>query len=204
MVVDEQERRIWRMDRRPQRNPTPEQGPFYIIHLYAGRRCDRDFHYHMNCLLKEGNHAWATSVTVISLDTAIDEAMNVHSPKLWSWLLAAAEAGRILGFLLGPPCETWSSARHEIIEDVEGHPVKGPRPLRLADQCWGIEGLSLRELRQLSVGTCLLLRGLWLCVPIALSGGAVLLEHPAPPMQMDRPSIFRTGNITLLLREGWL
>ena len=204
MDIDEKERRLWRMDRRPQRSLTPEQGPFCIIHLYAGRRREQDFHHHMNHLLHEGDQAWTTSVTVISLDTAIDPMMNVHSPKLWSWLLAAAKAGRILGFLLGPPCETWSSARHEVLLGADGLPLKGPRPLRLDDQCWGIEGLSLRELSQLSVGTCLLLRGLWLCVPIALSGGAVLLEHPAPPMQMDRPSIFRTGIVTLLLREGWL
>ena len=70
--------------------------------------------------------------------------------------------------------------------------------------CWGISGLTLRELEQIDIGNSLLLRGLWLCVPIALSSGAVILEHPAPPYQADRPSIWRTGIVNLLLREGWL
>ena len=62
----------------------------------------------------------------------------------------------------------------------------------------------LSELQQLSVGSCLLLRGLWLCIPVALSGGSVILEHPAPPLQSDRPSVSQTIMSTLLLRDGWL
>ena len=69
----------------------------------------------------------------------------------------------------------------------------------------GLTGLSLAELGQIAVcNNLLLLRGLWLCIPMALQGGAVLLEHPAPPHESDRPAIWRTGLVLLLLREGWL
>ncbi|CAL1142570.1 unnamed protein product [Cladocopium goreaui] len=191
---------IWK----PNRRAAPVQGPYFVIHLYAGRRREADFHFYMSKLIADCPQAWANHITVISLDTAIDSSMNVHSERLWSWLLSTAKEGRILGFLLGPPCETWSSARHEFNHADDGALLQGPRPLRHAEACWGIPGLYLRELKQLSVGSCLLLRGLWLCIPIALTGGAVMLEHPAPPYQEDRPSIFRTGLVTLLLREGWL
>ena len=30
------------------------------------------------------------------------------------------------------------------------------------------------------------------------------MEHPAPPAELERPAIWRTGLILLLLREGWL
>ena len=204
MKEQELQRRAWRMTTRPCRRAAPVQGPYFVIHLYAGRRRDADFHYYMSKLIADCPNAWANHITVISLDTAIDSSMNIHSERLWSWLLTTAKEGRILGFLLGPPCETWSSARHELTYDEAGALLRGPRPLRHAEACWGILGLCLRELKQLSVGSCLLLRGLWLCIPIALTGGAVMLEHPAPPLQEERPSIFRTGLVTLLLREGWL
>ena len=95
------------------------------------------------------------------------------------------------GYCWGPRVRLGGSARHEVQIGADGHPDRGPRPLRLADACWGLQGLALRELHQLSIGSCLLLRGLWLCIPVALHGGAVLLEHPAPPYQEDRASIFR-------------
>ena len=31
-------RKMWRYFERPRRRPTAQRGPFYIIHLYAGRR----------------------------------------------------------------------------------------------------------------------------------------------------------------------
>ena len=144
------------------------------------------------------------AITAISIDTAIDDSMDVHSSHIWSFLLTTARAGRILALLLGPPCETWSSARFAELFDDEGNPLKGPRPLRSAETCWGLPGLSLSELEQVAVGNCLLLRELWLCIPVALSGGSVILEHPAPPYQMERPAIWRTSVILLLLRDGWL
>ena len=184
--------------------PTPEQGPYYVVHLYAGRRRPQDFHAHMTQLIGSCTESWASNIYVISIDTAISEDMNVHGEALWSFLLTAARAGRILGLLLGPPCETWSNARFAKLVDANGEELKGPRPLRSAAECWGIQGLSLAELQQIGVSNTLLLRGLWLCLPVAMTGGAVLLEHPAPATQMDRPAIWRTSLVLLYLREGWL
>lgn len=204
LVSKEQQWRGWRMTERPKRVKPTETGLFFVIHLYAGRRRHGDFHDQINKIISSSRSPWSSAVHVLSIDTAIDERMNVHDECLWGFLIAAARAGRILAILLGPPCETWSSARHAVLFDSDGCQMRGPRPLRSAMSPWGLSQLSLAELKQLHIGNCLLLRGVWLSIPVALTGGAVILEHPAPPMQLDRAAIWRTGVINLLLREGWL
>eukprot|EP00438_Fugacium_kawagutii_P015878 Skav206402 [mRNA] locus=scaffold2210:48295:63478:+ [translate_table: standard] len=162
-----------------------------LIHLYSGHRRMGDF------------HAWAQSYVrdlpghyvVISVDTSISAKMNILQPEVWKGLLQLARDGIIHGLLLGPPCETWSSARHE---DIPGKPF-GPRPLRHADAPWGLLQLTVRELRQCRTGALLLLRGLWIATIVALRGGGVILEHPAEPRQVDRPSIWRLGIMQQLL-----
>lgn len=79
--------------------------------------------------------------------------------------------------------------------DLFGNPIRGPRPLRLRSSPWGIFDRSLRELEQLEVGTCLLLRGLHLSAITALGGGAVLVEHPALAENEEVPSIWDTAII---------
>ena len=50
MQKEEWQRRQWRMLHRPQRLLTPVQGPYYVIHLYSGRRREHDFHAHMTSI----------------------------------------------------------------------------------------------------------------------------------------------------------
>lgn len=66
------------------RAPSSE-GPYYIIHLYPGRRREGDFQEWMEYYLKEGEHH---NIFALSIDTAVDPAMNIHS-KLFgssSWM----------------------------------------------------------------------------------------------------------------------
>lgn len=65
----------------------------------------------------------------------------------------------------------------------------------------GLPGLTLRELLQVSVGNTLLLRGLWLSVAVALHGAAAVLEHPAVPFELHKPSIWRAALVLLWLRR---
>ena len=161
-----------------------------VVHLYSGRRRRGDFQQWAE------HYAAQRGLTLcfLSIDTAINSAMNVHDARLWSTLLDAAKGGYILGLLLGPPCETWSSARFHRLDAGTG-----PRPLRSRAQPWGIDGLRYPEMEQLGVGSDLFLRGLWLCILVAFAHGAVILEHPAPPMDVTHPSIWSTWVIQLLL-----
>lgn len=120
------------------------QGPFYIVNLYSGRRREGDFHAHMQPFLNNATFPAARHILVISLDTAIHDGMNVHQERVWKFLMDAARSGRLLGLLLGPPCETWSCARHETQYDEDGIALCGPRPLRDAENCWGIDMLSFK------------------------------------------------------------
>ena len=122
--------------------------------------------------------------------------------KLWSKLLNLARGGRLLGVLLGPPCETWSSARFHRALDSDDY--NGPRPLRMRRDLWGLAMRTFRELLQLDVGNCLLLRGIWLATATVLRSGSAILEHPALPLDESYPSIWRTGLLRLLLQDGYL
>ena len=197
----EQKRKQWVFCQQPQIRPLAETGPLFVVHLYSGRRREGDFHFWMEKYMAELDSPLRCSVYVLSLDTAIHPTMNVHCPTLWTRLLDLARAGRILAMLLGPPCETWSAARNQPLPTTEGGRT-GPRPLRSAMTLWGLEMRTLAELLQLSVGNCLLLKGIWLSIAIAYRSGSIILEHPATPYDMELPSIWRTGVLCLLLRAG--
>ena len=123
MAIDEEKRRQWTILQVPHQLPGASGTPRYIVHLYSGRRREGDFHFHMQAILHD--HQVATnSILILSIDTAIHEKMNIHSPDLWHFLEMIANAGQILALLLGPPCETWSSARFEIQYDDKGRPLR--------------------------------------------------------------------------------
>ena len=55
---------------------------------------------------------------------------------------------------------------------------------------------------QLSVGNCLLLKGIWLSVAVTFHAGSTVLEHPAMPYAEDLASVWRSGVLCLLLGGG--
>ena len=197
MALEEQQRSEWRLLAAPPRRTLSTTGPFYVVHLYSGRRRHDDFQAMVEAIISDFPDL---GVRVLSVDTAVNDVFNVHDPKLWHFLLDVAMAGRMLGLLLGPPCETWTSARHHQQLDEHGHAVRGPRPLRAASELWGMAHLTISELAQVYTGNCLLLKGLLLPCVTTFNGGATFLEHPAVPYDETFPSIWRTGLIKLLLR----
>jgi len=197
----EQQRKHWWFRQRPRLRPLAADGPFFIVHLYSGRRREGDFQYWMEQNLADMALPFRSCVHVISLDTAIHSTMNVHSPALWNRLLDLARAGHLLAMLLGPPCETWSAARNNPLQ-VDTEVRAGPRPLRAATDLWGLDMRTLAEILQLSVGNCLLLKGIWLSIAVAFRSGYIVLEHPATPYDLALPSIWRTGILCMMLRDG--
>ena len=123
--------------------------------------------------------------------------------QLWGFLINLAREGRILGLLQGPPCETWTAARHQQSVDSEGRALRGPRPLRSTQELWGLALLSCKELEQIYVGNVLLLKGILLACLVTISGGATFLEHPAMPFQDEISSIWRLGLLCLLHRPPY-
>ena len=184
-------------------NPTPistswkrafTSGPYYILHLYSGRRRQRDLQWYLEMKLS----AITGHVQIISVDTAVHEMCDVNNPQNWRNFMDLACSGWLLAVVLGPPCETWSAARHELLLDEDGAPASGPRPLRSSTRPWGIDSLLPREYRQIETGMRLLMRGLIMSIMVVMNGGAAVMEHPAASPKKDRASIWKTGLIRLV------
>ena len=77
--------------------------------------------------------------------------------------------------------------------------MRWPRPLRPALRLFGLQHLTLRELRQLDFGTAFWLQGLLTLCCHLVCGGYYLAEHPAPPRDETRPSTW-TAPLTKLFR----
>ena len=187
---DERHIKRWTFSPRPSRLLQPKYR--LLVHLYFGRRRFGDIHAWMQHFVSDD-----PAYIVVSIDTAVDARMNVTHDSVWNMLISAGREGFIHGLILGPPCETWSAARHEPVPNR-----RAPRPIRLAEAPWGCVDIFLthRELSQLTVGSLLLLRGLWLAIVVGLTGGGVILEHPAESPFPDRASIWRTAVFKTLLR----
>ena len=119
---------------------------------------------------------------MLSIDTAVGgtHCDLLSGPGLES-LLRIVQHGIITGSLSGPPCETWSAARH--LEPPPDLRVRWPRPLRSSDRAWGLAVLTHRELQQLATGSALMLSNLKIELAVVLHGGAALLEHPEIPRE---------------------
>ena len=101
----------------------------------------------------------------------------------------------MVGLIGGPPCETWSQARGRALEPG----VRGPRAVRDSSTPWAKPSLSLRELRQVTLGNVLMGFELEALANLACTGGVGALEHPAPPSNEDAPTIWRTSIMKVLL-----
>ena len=113
----------------------------------------------------------------VSLDTAVlGPGGDLDGGPALKFLMDIARRGWIGCNVTGPPCETWSAARH-LPKPPE---VKGrwPRPLRSAKNPWGVPHLSTKELHQLRVGSRLYLASVIAETCIALHGGCSIMEHP--------------------------
>jgi len=163
---------------------------FFILHLFAGRRRLGDYH---DELLRFASTE-EFDVKVLSFDTAIHQQLGDLSANSASWskIAALVKGGYISGAIAGPPCETFTEARNHIPEGVtEEERKRWPRPLRDAAAPWGLDHLTCREMRQLKVGSGFALQMLWIFAMLLAMGGHMLMEHPAPPKDPKRVSIFR-------------
>ena len=94
------------------------------------------------------------TVLCVSLDIAMDDVRgDMLSSLVKNQLIDWAMSGRLIGIIMGPPCETWTVARFLAILDM----LFPPRPLRSAATPTGLPDISSRELAQVHVGNVILL-----------------------------------------------
>eukprot|EP00438_Fugacium_kawagutii_P008771 Skav211395 [mRNA] locus=scaffold1467:73053:76628:- [translate_table: standard] len=165
----------------------------YVLHVFSGRRRPGDVEWFLDRL--RAQHA-TTVLHIVSLDIVIHRVFgDVSNPRTRETWYHGVRNQWIVGFLAGPPCETWSHARaHALDEDKEpkhGGPPAGPRVIREADQPWGKFHLRVREIRQLLTSNILMRFTLEMATLTVIFGGSGLVEHPAPPGEVNAASIWR-------------
>ena len=74
---------------------------------------------------------WFISIDIVSGNSE----HNLADPGAFERLLVLIRTLVVHGWLIGPPCETWTAVRY-----VAMLTVRGPRPLRSAEHTWGLEG----------------------------------------------------------------
>ena len=136
-------------------------------------------------------------VTVLSMDTAVSVTYGNLSwqSASWSQLVQCYERGWVSATLAGTPCETFSEARFQELVAAPDDPAVArprcqPRPLRSFERLLGLPALTQRELAQLGAGSLFFLQGLLLLSFQIVGGGCFISEHPAPPRDTTRPSIW--------------
>lgn len=123
------------------------------------------------------------------------EKGDLPNENTFKFLLTLLRRGRVLAVQAGPPCETWSVARHQALEGGG----RAPRPLRSRGQLWCLGGLAARELMQVATGNLLYQRTLVLVAWAVVYHVAVLVEHPAEPDETTFASTSRLPQTRWLL-----
>ena len=145
--------------------------PVYcVLHLFSGRRRHNDVQAQLEYVTAFETY----TVITLSLDLAVHEVYGDLSDNtvLCHWFLQCRR-GLVVGFVAGPPCETWSAARHNMLEDASAP------PLRSEQHPWGLDSLELKHYIQLATGSKLLQVVLLFFTVLLGNGGFGLAEHPA-------------------------
>ena len=154
--------------------PKPmSEGRLFFLIFFAGHRRAGDM---ATWIARE------TNLIPIPIDTAIHEHFgNVFRSDLWIQLIRAR---KVAGGHAGPPCETFSLARWNVLESESQK--RQPRPLRDATHPWGLPYRNLKEVFQTMVGTTLYARVLTILLLIHCHHGCFTLEHPAGPSHDEK------------------
>ena len=111
--------------------------PTYIVlHLFSGRKRHNDLQAQLEYITA---HRKFTIIT-LSLDLAVHEVYSNLADKaiLQHWITQVRNR-LVIGIVAGPPCKTWSAARHNQLYN------NSPPPLRSEQFPWGLDKLDLRQ-----------------------------------------------------------
>eukprot|EP00435_Cladocopium_sp_Y103_P009314 s83_g2.t1 len=155
-----------------------------ILHAYAGRRRRGDLEWYID---RVAASTPSVLIHVVSVDIIIDADLgDITKESTRIYWLDHIRQGHIVGFVAGPPCNTWSKARNHQLESG-----RGPRVVRTPSEPWGLPSLSLRELAQVRIGTLLLGFALQCMLALSMHSGTGFLEHPRAP---DSPELGLFGS----------
>eukprot|EP00438_Fugacium_kawagutii_P025050 Skav224656 [mRNA] locus=scaffold4300:194197:204539:- [translate_table: standard] len=176
------------------RVPRPFSKERILLHAFAGRRRLGDVQWFLDAAPLPDS----TILITVSLDLVINaEWGDISRPATKKYWLTAIRSGQVLGFMCGPPCNTWSRARGVALEGPGNY--HAPRVLRHDTTPWGDRSLSIRELWQITEANLLLGFAIEAFLLIALCHGVGVLEHPAAPEEPELVSIWKLPLIQVIL-----
>ena len=144
-----------------------------FLHIFSGYRRHLDLQDQLEAIREDG-----TMIHCVSLDICLTrENADMLSPGVVKYWKNKMKDGWVAGVGGGPPCETYTAARHQ---------PGGPPPLRSYDEPWGLPHLRPKQWRQVQTGTALVFSLLELLYTAAVLGLAGFLEHPAYPLWIAR------------------
>ena len=164
------------------------------VHFFSGTRRDGDFqHWVSRIVTPEGLLITAISVDII-FDSQLGDLTNKDTQNRW---ISLALQGALAAVLMGPPCNTWSVSRWRSAYGLD----EGPRPIRLQSCFFGLDSLSLREMRQVLLGNALLFFAFDMVYAMGIIKRVAILEHPDIPIHEARaPTIRHTGAFQALMK----
>ena len=166
---------------------TPRFSQRIFAHLFSGRRRPGDVQEMIE----------ARGATMLSIDIIFHVTLgDLSNEDTLSLFMRALAEGLLVGFLAGPPCETWSRARQNQLDGK-----RYPRPVREIGRPCGLRSLTYREHKQVSFGNRLLAITWRLTVAALCAGASAIIEHAAEiDGDLLHPSIWRTWIARFLLR----
>ena len=171
-----------------------------VAHLFSGHRRQGD----LTGFLEDLPAPDGASIVVIPIDIIFDsygcDLARRDTQIRWK---AIASVGSLLGFIAGPPCETFSIARTQGGRAGETKGDGGPRQLRSHQHPYGLPCMTEDERRHVHLGNGLLWFSYDLCAELlSFEEAFFVVEHPAPPTDAksrDLPSSWLTGACDLLV-----
>ncbi len=141
------------------------------------------------------------AVWVISLDIALSKTHgDMTDPSNVAKWLCLLHSGQVVAVLAGPPCESWSAARHNRLDRSATR--RPPRPIRSVDQPWSKDGVSWQERQQLNLASALLQTSLTFMATALQTGVSMFLEHPACATWRRASSIWRLPEVQELRQHA--
>eukprot|EP00438_Fugacium_kawagutii_P000133 Skav218747 [mRNA] locus=scaffold1346:1028527:1030870:- [translate_table: standard] len=172
--------------------PQPMPQEKIVLHLFSGRRRCGNLQYSLEEFAPQLHTG---PLVTVSVDIVSDlQWGDVTNPRTRAFWLDAVSRGWVAATIAGPPCETWTVARHRV--EADGH---GPRPVCSRDFLWGFTQLRLAEASQVLVGNNLLQFAIEVLTVTWLVGHVFLLEHPDLPDRDDAASIWHLPIMQLSL-----
>ena len=118
----------------------------FALHLFSGQRRSTDLQDRLESIMSP-----ACTAVILSIDIVNGERADLSCEDNIAFWRSLILQGTIILLIGGPPCNSWSAARWNA-EAVCCGLYDRPRPIRTAQQPWGIDCLSPSERKNVDAG----------------------------------------------------